>query len=147
MKSHTFQEWGQLGERCVGHVVEPTFDKDAVVRLELEIFGHVVDNDGPGEVSTDTAKVLHKDRAIWQGMLSVHSVADMLILINLIKNPVGILVKCKNYKRRETYILHGCSENHYLIDLTHFPKEDIAARPHKEVSFLSDLKIVNKSFI
>jgi hypothetical protein len=33
--------------------------------LELEVFGHIVDNDGPGEISTDSAEVLHKDGAIW----------------------------------------------------------------------------------
>jgi hypothetical protein len=41
-----FEERSQLGECCVGHVIEPTLDEDAIVRLELEVLCDIVYDNG-----------------------------------------------------------------------------------------------------
>jgi hypothetical protein len=41
-----FEERSQLRECCIRHVIEPTFDEYAIVRLELEVLGDIVYDDG-----------------------------------------------------------------------------------------------------
>lgn len=67
-------------------------------------------------------------------MLAIKSVRYMFLFVNLIQHPVGI-------------VLHSSSEDHDLVYLTHFFQEFIAARSDKEISFATDLKVMNKRFI
>lgn len=41
------QKRRQLGQCCVGHVVEPALNEDAVIRLKLEVFSHIIDDNSP----------------------------------------------------------------------------------------------------
>ena len=102
-----FEERSQLRKCCVGHVIEPTLNEDTIVWLELEVLSDIVNDNGTREVSTNSTKVLDKDRPVRKGMLTVHTVTDTLVLVDLIKDPVCI-------------ILHGCSEDNHFIYLTHF---------------------------
>lgn len=75
------------------HVVKPTLDEDAVVRLELEILSHVINYNGLGQVPSDSAQVFYKDRSVVQGMLPVQPVSNVLLLVDLVQDPVGVLHK------------------------------------------------------
>ena len=59
------EERSQLGQGGVILVVEPRLDEDAVVRLELKVLGHVVDNNRLSQVPTDTAQILNEYWAVW----------------------------------------------------------------------------------
>lgn len=50
---YLFQQWSQLAQSCVVLVVEPRFDENSVVWLQLEVFSHVVDNDSLGKISSN----------------------------------------------------------------------------------------------
>ena len=75
-------------------VVEPRLDEDTVVWLQLEVLRHVVDDDRLGQVSADAAQVLDEDRAVRESVLAVEAVLYALGLVNLVKNPVGVLNVC-----------------------------------------------------
>ena len=85
------EERGQLRQGCVVLVVEPRLDEDAVIRLEHEVLGHVVDNDRLRQVSADAAQILHKNMAVGGGVLPIQAVGDAFRLVNLVKDPVSIL--------------------------------------------------------
>ena len=85
------EERSQLRQGCVLLVVEPRLDEDAVVRLELKVLGHVVDNDRLRQVSADAAQILHKNMAVGGGVLPIQAVGDAFRLVNLVKDPVSIL--------------------------------------------------------
>ena len=67
-------------------------------------------------------------------MLPVQSEGDAALLINLIEHPVSV-------------ILHRCSENYHLIDLTHLFEELITPRPHPESSLACGFIIVDERLI
>lgn len=82
MLFHNFFEQGaKLIESGISHVVEPAPDKDSVIWLELEVLSHIVYNQSPREVSSDSAKILDKDRATVSRMLTVEPVFDVLIRV------------------------------------------------------------------
>ena len=67
-------------------------------------------------------------------MLSVKTVRDAFLFINLIENPVSI-------------VLHSCSKNYNLVELTHFFEELITPRSDSERAFSTDFIIMHKSFV
>ena len=87
----TLKERSQLGECGVGHIIEPALDEYAVIGLQLEVLRNVVHDYGPREVAPDATQVLHEDRPIRQRMLAVHTIANVLLLVYLIKHPIRIL--------------------------------------------------------
>ena len=60
-------------------------------------------------------------------MLAVESERDIFGLVNLIQNPVGV-------------VLHGSCENHDFVELTHLLEEDVHAWSDEEVTFVADLE-------
>lgn len=115
-------------------VIEPRLDENTVVRLELEVLGHIVDNDRLRQVSTDATQILDENRPVRQGVLSVQPILDALRLVYLVQHPVGV-------------ILHGGREDNDLIDLGHFREELIAARPDEEGALAADFKVMDERLI
>lgn len=80
----TFQQRSQLREGCVRHVVKPTLNKDTVVRLQLEVLCNIVHDDCLGQVSADPAQVLNEYWTVGQSVLSVESVGNAFVLVDLV---------------------------------------------------------------
>ena len=80
----TFEEGRQLKQGRVGLVLEPTLDEDAVVRLQREVLGHVVNDDRLVQRTADAAQILDEDHVVRGGMLSVEAVGDIFGLVNRI---------------------------------------------------------------
>ena len=69
-----------------------------------------------------------------RGMLTIQSVLDILVDIDLVDDLVGI-------------VLESCGENDDLEELCHQLDEVHAARAHQEVAVASIFNIVDKSLI
>jgi hypothetical protein len=67
-------------------------------------------------------------------MLSVKTVRDTFLLVNLVEHPVSV-------------VLHGCSEDNNFVELTHLLQELVASRSDSEGAFSSNLVVMHKRFI
>ena len=121
------QKRGDLVEEAVFHVVVPGADENAVVWLYYEVVANVVDDDCLVHGTTQQRQVLHKEGPVLTGVLPVESVFDVLAHVDLVNDLVSVL-------------LHRRSEDHDLVVLGHRLNELDAARPHKEIAFISVLK-------
>lgn len=63
-------------------------------------------------------------------MLTVHTMANALVFVDLVQNPVCILHEINILFESVSYVLHGSSEYDNLINLTHFFEEYITSRSH-----------------
>lgn len=115
-------------------VFEPRFDEDAVVWLQHEVFSNVVYNYTFVEGPAYFTQVFHEDHASGRGMLSVQAVGDAFLLVDLVEDPVSV-------------VLHGGCEDDHLVDLTHFLKELIAAGSNPERTFTADFIIMDQGLI
>ena len=71
------QQGGELLKGVIFGVVEPGLDEDAVVRVEFEVLGHVVDDDGFGEGAADQREVFDEvPGGVFLGVLAVEAVRD-----------------------------------------------------------------------
>lgn len=84
LADYLLQERSQLLQCRVGHIIEPAPNEDSIVRLQLEVLSHIIDNECPREVPPNLAEVLNEDRPRTSGMLPVESVANVVILVKLI---------------------------------------------------------------
>ena len=69
-------------EGCVRGIFKPTFNEDAIVRLQREILRNVVHDDCLVQWSTYAGQVLDEDHTGRACVLSVQSIADVPLLIN-----------------------------------------------------------------
>ena len=69
-------------EGCVRGIFKPTFNEDAIVRLQREILCNVVHDDSFVEWSSYAGQVFDEDHTGGAGVLSVQSIADVPLLIN-----------------------------------------------------------------
>jgi hypothetical protein len=81
-----FEERSQLRRYCVGYAIEPTPDEDVTVLLEFDVLGNIVHDNCTREVVANATQVLHEDRNLRKGMLTIHKVADALALVDLVKD-------------------------------------------------------------
>jgi len=125
-----FEERSQFLESSVSHIIKPTFNEDSIVWLQLEVLSHIVHNYGPGEIPAYPTEVFDKNWAVRDRMLPVQPGCYVFILVHLVQHPVRI-------------ILHGSCEDHNLVELTHLLKEDVDARPHKKVAFISYFEVMD----
>ena len=115
----TFEEGRQLKQGRVGFVVEPTLDENAVVGLEREVLGHIVDDDCFVQRTADSTQVLDEHHVVRGGVLSVEAEGDAFVLVDGVEHPIRI-------------VLHRRSENDDLVHLRHLLQELVAARPDPE---------------
>ena len=115
------QEGGELLEGVICGVVYPGPYEHPVVRLQLEILRHVVHYQRPRDVPPQPGQVLdEKVPPRGQRMLPVEPIGDVALRVQLVKDPIGI-------------VLHGCRENHYFEMLRHISQEGLGARPDQEL--------------
>jgi hypothetical protein len=81
-----FEERSQLRRYCVDYAIEPTPDEDVTVLLEFDVLGNIVHDNCTREVVANATQVLHEDRNLRKGMLTIHKVADALALVDLVKD-------------------------------------------------------------
>lgn len=67
-------------------------------------------------------------------MLSVKSVGDALLLVDLVEHPVCV-------------VLHGCGEDDHLVDLAHLFEEFVASRSDSEGTFATDFVVMHQGLI
>jgi hypothetical protein len=88
----TLQQWSQGGEAPIAPIVDPSLDCDTIFRLELEVFGHVVHDDGSAEVSIKLAQVFDEGRTDGKRVLSIETVAnELFLLVHGVYGPICIL--------------------------------------------------------
>jgi len=67
-------------------------------------------------------------------VLPVQSERDATLFVNLVEHPVGV-------------ILHGCSEDHNLVDFAHLFQKLVAARAHSEATLPCRFIIVDERLV
>ena len=86
------QQRNQFLERSVFSVVVPALDQDPVLRLQLEVLGHVVNNDRPVKLPAQTAQVLEEEAPGRDRVLSVEPVLDYPLRVQVVQDPVGVVL-------------------------------------------------------
>lgn len=129
-----FKQGSQFEQGSISHVFEPGFDENTVIGLQDKVFSNVVDNYAFIQGSSNFTQVFNEDHSSGRGMLSVKTVRNAFLFVDLVKHPVSV-------------VLHGSSKNDDFVDLTHLFQEFIAARSNAEGAFTSNLIIMNKSFV
>jgi len=71
--SNLNQKWCQFEEGRVVRVLEPRFNENPVLRLQLEILSDVVNDDGLGEIAAHARKILDVEIALGEGVLAVEA--------------------------------------------------------------------------
>mmetsp|Transcript_14912 Transcript_14912/g.37533 ORF Transcript_14912/g.37533 Transcript_14912/m.37533 type:complete len:329 (+) Transcript_14912:471-1457(+) len=112
LRGEFFQQRRERGERRVLWVLVPRQNEDAVVRLQHEVFLHIVDDQGLLQIATNPAQVLHEDRAPRQRVLAVQAVLDEPAGVDAVDDPVRV-------------ILGGRGEDHNLEPQLVHPLEEI----------------------
>jgi len=131
---YLLQKGCQFEQGGVAHIVEPTLDENAVVRLEREVLSDIIHDDGFVERTTNPAQILDKGDTCRRTMLPVESEGDATLLVDLIEDPVGV-------------ILHRSCEDYHFVDLAHLFEEFVAARPHSEATLASSFIIMDECLV
>mmetsp|Transcript_7515 Transcript_7515/g.12692 ORF Transcript_7515/g.12692 Transcript_7515/m.12692 type:complete len:285 (-) Transcript_7515:562-1416(-) len=67
-------------------------------------------------------------------MLSVEAVLDPLRFVDLVQDPVSV-------------VLHGCREDDHFVELSHLSQKFVAARPHQEGALATHFEVVDQGLI
>jgi len=102
--------------------------------VQLKVLRDIIDNDHLAQISADSRKVLYENWATGESMLSVKSVAYKSLRINLVDDPVCV-------------ILHGSCEYDNLIVFVHLLQKLTNPRSNETLALISLFKVVNKSFV
>mmetsp|Transcript_39898 Transcript_39898/g.78911 ORF Transcript_39898/g.78911 Transcript_39898/m.78911 type:complete len:268 (-) Transcript_39898:994-1797(-) len=129
------QEGRKAEECCVMWIIVPGADKDTIVWLEHEIFLHIVDDECLFQLPAKPAQVLHENRTPRQSMLPVQSVSDQPRWVNLVNDPVCI-------------VLGGSGENdNFIAKLIHSYQEIMHPWPDVVAPHAIQLEVVHQCFI
>mmetsp|Transcript_68100 Transcript_68100/g.162557 ORF Transcript_68100/g.162557 Transcript_68100/m.162557 type:complete len:373 (+) Transcript_68100:382-1500(+) len=129
------QKWSQRKERSVVGVIVPGKDENAVVRLQHEVFLHVVNNEHLVQVAAQAAEILHEDGAPGQRVLAIQAMMNQTVRVDLVDHPVSIVLGCRR-------------ENDELVAvLVHALDKLLHARPDLVTSHAVVLRIVHQSLI
>lgn len=131
---YLLQKGRQFKQGCVAHIVEPTLDEDAVVRLEREVLSDIIHNDGLVERTTNPAQILDEGDSRRRAMLTVESEGDATLFVDLIEDPVSV-------------VLHRSCEDYYFVDLAHLFEEFVAAGSHSEATLTCSFIIVDECLV
>jgi len=104
------QEGGILLQLLVMGVMVPTLDRDPVLRLALEVLLNVIYDDGLPQIPSQPGQVLLVDSILVMSLVSVQAVRDEAVLIQMVQDPVSIL-------------LQASGEHHQLKVLAHLTQE------------------------
>lgn len=102
--------------------------------MQLEVLRHIVNDDRLTQVSTYSREVLDKHRSTRKSMLPVESVANEPLRIDLVNNPVCV-------------VLHGCCEDDYFIVLVHLLQELTHSWPDQTLALVALFKVVDEGFV
>lgn len=80
----------------------PSENEDAIVRLQHKVFLHIVQDQGAVQIAPESTKILDENGPPRQRVLSVKSVVNQSTRIDLINNPISV-------------VLSGCSINDKLV--------------------------------
>jgi len=84
----------------------------------LEVLCYIIHNNSFLHISAKERQVFQCILSFTFGVLSIESVRNAFMLVNLVKNPIGIVLKCR------------CKYD-YLIKLGKLVKESSDSWPHK----------------
>ena len=115
-------------------ILEPTFDENAVIRLERKVLRHVVHDDSFVEWSANPRQVLDEAHACRARMLPVEPIGDVLVFVNGVEDPVGV-------------VLHRCRENDNFVQFGHLTEELYATGPDSEASLTVHLVVVDECLV
>jgi hypothetical protein len=89
------QEMSVLLQLLVIRVIVPTLNGDPILSLTLEVVLNVVNNDRFLQVSAQTGEILYIHSVLQSGVVSVESVRDKPLLVQVINDPVGIVLQTR----------------------------------------------------
>lgn len=116
------QDWSQFEEGLVLHVIaEPRLDLNAIFRLSAEVLRHIVDDDDPFQVPAEQGQIFEVHWAVRHGVLSVKSELHALRGVEIVDDPVCVL-------------LQRSGPNDDLVTLCHQLEELARSWPDHEVA-------------
>mmetsp|Transcript_17978 Transcript_17978/g.41678 ORF Transcript_17978/g.41678 Transcript_17978/m.41678 type:complete len:257 (-) Transcript_17978:1380-2150(-) len=108
------QQRHQCKQSSVVGVIIPRANEDAIVRLQHEVLLHIVNNERSVQVTAYSAQILGENWTPWKCMLTVQTVVDQSAWVDLVNNPVSIILSCCS-EDNELVAKHG----HPLQELVH----------------------------
>ena len=118
----------------VCRILEPTFNENAVIWLKRKVLCYIVHNNSFMERSAYPGQVLDEDHACWARMLPVEPIGDILVFVDRVEDPVGI-------------VLHRRREDDDFIHFGHLTKEFLAPWPDSETTLAVHFVIVHERLV
>ena len=91
-----FQEMRILLQLLVIWVIVPTLNGNSILSLALEVVLNVVHDDRFLEVSAQTGEVLDIDSILESGVVSVESMRDESLLVQVINDPISVVLQSRS---------------------------------------------------
>ena len=134
MKVLTFEERSQFMQCRVCRILEPTFNENAVIWLKRKVLCYIVHNNSFMERSAYPGQVLDEDHACRARMLPVEPIGDILVFIDRVEDPVGV-------------VLHRSRENDNFIHFGHLTEEFLATGPDSEAPLTVHFVVVDERLV
>ena len=134
MKVLTFEERSQFMQCRVCRILEPTFNENAVIWLKRKVLCYIVHNNSFMERSAYPGQVLDEDHACRARMLPVEPIGDILVFIDRVEDPVGV-------------VLHRSRENDNFIHFGHLTEEFFATGPDSEAPLTVHFVVVDERLV